>query len=330
VSIVRTEHRVDVTSALPAAVRGRGPVDIAVTVVADPARVSPSPDVVVAIPGGTYHRRYWDLQPPGRRGYSKAAWLAARGVVVVATDYLGGGDSTRPDDGDFMTLEVAADAGHAVLEDVRSRASTGTLVDGLPAVESPRYVGVGQSLGGHITMIQQGKYRDYSAVGLCGVSPTVIANIPEHAASYEGLDADERRSAIMAENARTSGLVELPMYHGAPREHFRGIFHTLDVPDDLVRYDEDQCHTLISRVSGVDGMTPGISRPFAERICDPVFLAFGDSDVSADPRGEPAAFAAARDITLVVVPHMAHMHNFADTREQLWERFHHWLEGGRS
>jgi hypothetical protein len=28
---------------------------------------------------------------------------------------------------------------------------------------------------------------------------------------------------------------------------------------------------------------------------------------------------------MVVMPRMAHMHNFADTREQLWHRFDDWL-----
>ena len=38
---------------------------VAITVVVDPAKVASEPVVIVAIPGGTYHRRYWDLQPPG-------------------------------------------------------------------------------------------------------------------------------------------------------------------------------------------------------------------------------------------------------------------------
>ncbi len=32
-----------------------------------------------------------------------------------------------------------------------------------------------------------------------------------------------------------------------------------------------------------------------------------------------------RRYTVVVVPAMAHMHSFADTRERLWDRFYHWL-----
>ena len=141
----------------------------------------------------------------------------------------------------------------------------------------------------------------------------------------DGLSQEERRQAIMADNARTSGVPVLPMYHGAPRENFRGIFHVLDVPDDLVAYDEAQCHTPISRVTGTDGMTPGIGKEFADRIEVPVFLAFGTSDVSADPHAEPTGYPSSPDVTVVVTPNMAHMHNFADTREQLWRRFEKWL-----
>jgi pimeloyl-ACP methyl ester carboxylesterase len=280
--------------------------------------------VVLAIPGGTYHRRYWDLRPPGRESHSKAEWLARHGVIFVACDYLGGGDGTRPDDGDFMTLEVAADAAHSVYEQVRDRLEKGELTDALRPVPGATYVGIGQSLGGFITMMQQGRYGDYPGIGIFGASPKVIANIPEHG-RYEGASPEERRRLIMEANAKSSGLPELPMYHGAPRENFRGIFHVLDVPDDLFAYDEAECHTLISRVAGTDGMTPGLAAPFAERIDVPVFLAFGEYDVSEDPRAEPVAYLRSPDITVVEVPGMAHMHNFADTRHRLWQRFADWL-----
>ncbi|UGQ11188.1 hypothetical protein LO772_31030 [Yinghuangia sp. ASG 101] len=291
---------------------------------ADPEVLSDRPTVVLAIPGGTYHRRYWDLQPPGREDYSKAAWLARRGVVFVACDYLGGGDGTRPDDGDFMTLEVAADAAHAVHRFVREHLEKGELTDALPPLPDASYVGIGQSLGGFITMMQQGKFGDYAGIGIFGTSPKIIANIPEHR-RFEGISQEERRRLIMEDNAKSSGLSVLPAYHGAPRENFRGIFHTLDVPDDLWAYDEAECHTVISRVTGTDGMTPGLAAPFADRIDVPVFLAFGESDVSEDPRAEPTAYPRSPDATVVVVPKMAHMHNFADTRVRLWRRFADWL-----
>ena len=321
--MLKHHAEVDVTAALPEGAGGGKPVTVAVTVIADPAKLAPAPVVVFAIPGGTYHRRYWDLQPPGRSGYSQAEWMAERGVIFVACDYLGGGDSSRPADGDFMTLEVAADAAHAVYHHLRAQLEAGSL-DALEPVVDAAYVGMGQSLGGFITMIQQGKHADYSGVAILGASPIRIANIPHHR-ELDGLAEDERRRMVMEDNARTSGLTELPVYHGAPRDTLRDIFHVKGVPDDLVQYDEEACHTLISRVTGVDGMTPGYAAPFAEVIESPVFLGWGDVDVSAAPHVEPSAYPRSRHVTLSVVEDMAHMHNFADTRERLWEDLLAWL-----
>ena len=321
---VRRTIDLDVTAAMPETSQLGKPITVAVTVVADPSIVAPEPTVVLAIPGGTYHRRYWDLQPPGRSGYSQAEWMADRGVVFVASDYLGGGDSSRPADGDFMTLEVAADAAHAAYQQIRDQLEAGSLDEGLPPVADATYVGVGQSLGGFITMIQQGKYADYAGVAILGASPILIANIPHHR-RLEGASPEDRRRMIMEDNAMSSGLAELPMYHGAPRDIARHIFHVKDVPDDLLRYDDEACHTLISRVTGVDGMTPGYAMPFSEVIESPVFLGWGDIDVSADPHLEPSAYPRSRHVTLSVVEQMAHMHNFADTRERLWEDLAAWL-----
>lgn len=320
-AVNRSEVGFDVTDA----VGHSEPLAVTATVVAPASSDGATPSVVVvAIPGGTYHRRYWDLQPPGREGYSMAEYFAARGVVVVACDYLGGGDSSRPEDGDFIGLEAQADAAHGVTGRVRQALAEGSLTPSLPAGSRPTLVGIGQSLGGFITMIQQGKYADYPAVGIFGASPLLIANTREQP-DWESMSTEARRAWIIGENARQSGVTELPMYHGAPRGQYRGIFHVLDVPDDLVAYDEDACHTLIPRYSGIDGMTPGFARPFADRITSPVFLAFGQFDVSADPHREGLGYPASPDITTVVIPDMAHMHNFADTRCQLWDRFLTWL-----
>jgi hypothetical protein len=41
--------------------------------------------------------------------------------------------------------------------------------------------------------------------------------------------------------------------------------------------------------------------------------------------GSTTGHLASSDITIVVFPDMAHMHNFADTPTQLWDRFMTWL-----
>jgi hypothetical protein len=60
-------------------------------------------------------------------------------------------------------------------------------------------------------------------------------------------------------------------------------------------------------------------------ITTSLFLAFGEFDVSAEPHREPLAYTSSSDITIVVIAGMAHMHNFADTRAKLWDRFPAWL-----
>jgi hypothetical protein len=83
----------------------------------------------------------------------------------------------------------------------------------------------------------------------------------------------------------------------APRDVARPIFHVADLADDLFRYDDERCHTLISRITGVDGMTPGYALPFARAITSPVFTGWGDVDVSSDPHAEPAAYTNLRHVT---------------------------------
>jgi pimeloyl-ACP methyl ester carboxylesterase len=65
---------------------------------------------------------------------------------------------------------------------------------------------------------------------------------------------------------------------------------------------------------------PGAVAGEAARIDVPVLLASGERDVCHPPAEEVAALKAATDISVLVVPRMAHMHNFATTRTLLWER----------
>ena len=225
----------------------------------------------------------------------------------VACDYLGGGDGSRPDDGDFIGLEVQADAAQAC-----SRASvtarSGKLADALPPVAGPddrRHRAVPRRLRHDDPA---GKYADYPAIGIFGASPRLIANTREQPG---GSGVRRRRRAwITAENARQSGGTELPMYHGAPREQFRGIFHVVDVPDDLLAYDEAECHTP-SPQRRDRRHDPGFAQPFADRIRSPVFLAFGEFDVSPGPARRAEGYPRSSDITVFVCPRMSHMHNFA-------------------
>jgi hypothetical protein len=55
-----------------------------------------------------------------------------------------------------------------------------------------------------------------------------------------------------------------------------------------------------------------------------VLVALGERDGVVDPKGEPRAYLSANSVDLFVCPRMAHMHNFAGTRELFWERIDSW------
>jgi pimeloyl-ACP methyl ester carboxylesterase len=71
-------------------------------------------------------------------------------------------------------------------------------------------------------------------------------------------------------------------------------------------------------------LAPGVVAVEAAAITCPVLVAAGERDVVPAPRAEPAAYKSSGDITVHVSATMAHMHNFASTREGFWQRIHRW------
>ena len=84
--------RIDVSSALPDAITGGEPLDIAVWVFL-PDTLPDSPTAICLLNGGTYDRRYFHFHVPGRSDYSCAEYLRARGHIVILPDHLGVGAS---------------------------------------------------------------------------------------------------------------------------------------------------------------------------------------------------------------------------------------------
>ena len=287
-----------------------------------PAELPVRPIVIVAAPGGTYSRRYYDLDPPGHEGHSQARYFAERGVVFVAIDYLGGGDSTRPQAGERLTLPVLADAAHAAVVQLRAGLADGSLLG--TAVADAVYVGHGFSFGGGLTFVHQGTHADFDAVIIFGASPIASDGIQELPAEWGELDADERREWIRKGN-EAAVEEELAVYHGASRRGMWRAYYRDDTPEELISYDEREIATLVPRSAGIDVMTPGFMLPFAERIECPLFLGFGDSDLVADPHEQVRAYVGSRDVTLTVFPETTHLYNFIDSRRSVWDRMLLWL-----
>ena len=272
----------------------------AVTVVS-PER--PDGTVVFAFPGGGYSRSYFDEGMPGG---SQAQWHAARGRTVVCCDHLGVGASDLPDP-ETLTFDVLADANHATV---------GSVLDRLQL--SGPVLGMGQSMGGCVLIHQQARHRSFDGIAVLGFSAvhTVLPMPDGEFEMPEGLSLEEAAAQLT-------------------RTLLGHAFHYPDEPRDIVEQDVDG---FPLRESGnvpawasatvppaaVSMLTPGIVTDAAVAIDVPVLVVAGEIDVNSDLEAERAAYRSAPSVDTWRLERSAHMHNFATTREQLWQRIHQW------
>jgi hypothetical protein len=270
-----------------------GPLSTAVTVHA-PEDVPPSPVIVFAFPGGGYSRGYYDVQRPELDGPSQAAFHASRGVVVVAADHLGVGESTIGDL-DTLTMPVLAAGNHGTVVESLAALAQGALVPELAPITPSVVIGMGQSMGGCLGVVQQANHRSFDALAVLG---------------YSG--------------ARMSLPVPPP-----GTDLIRYAFHWDEEPDSLVDADaggEPQPWRSATMPGCVPAMAgSGLIVDEAAALDVPLFLAAGERDVIEDLYGEPDAFRSSPDITLYLLRRAAHMHNFAPTRTLLWDRLQRWF-----
>lgn len=346
--------RLDVTDAA-----GLGePAHIALTVTA-PEHLAPDPIVCFAKPGAGYSRGYYTEDLPGPGPGSQAEWHAGRGWIFVAVDHLGVGDSSLHDP-DRLTFAPVIAASEAAEAEVRQRLAAGTLRNDLPAVDFDAAVtiGIGQSMGGAFTIVQQGRHHGYDGIAVLGYSPLrtqppsapgapslAFPWIPRDTQLAEGIITNapaltEHAAAVGAEPA-----VALP----DDAQPMAWPFHYDDVDPAVVRRDMEDYparhgdvppwgSATIPATAVLWCLAPGSTLAEAAAIRTPVLVALGERDVLVDPRGEPRAYESSPGVDLFVCPRMAHMHNFAGTRELFWRRIETWADwvrawkntGGRS
>lgn len=320
--MMRLERRIEVTEA---AALGQTIEMTATIFLPDPAHLPSLPVAIFAAPGGGYSRAYFDLTFPNRTGYSEAEYHSSRGFIYVAIDHVGVGESTIPDLSriSFDTLAATHDS---CARQIAALLRQGALAEAFPACPDLFTIGMGQSMGGGVSILAQGSFSTFDAIAPCGVSALHTA-LPQrtHAEFEQG-------------KARFDGVLS-----GEVRSHdtmtHEGVdyiypFHWEDVPSDIVHADMEGGYPVRSTAPvfgsltiphcAVQMMTPGCFKPYADRITSPVFIGLGERDTCPDPHAEPSAYPRSADVSLFVVPTMAHMHNFASTREQLWRRLHGW------
>ena len=274
--------------------------------------------VLCCLPGGSYDWHYWHLDVPGHAGYSFAEHFASLGYVVVAVDHLGIGQSSTADG---LRLAHLARGDAAVVSDIRSRVSTGTLLAKLPRLDVP-FIGVGHSMGACLTVMVQVEARCYDAVVLLGYSAAVdnVFDIDTAAGALE-----ERIITSAAGVRALCGAAADAEVAMIDRNLVRGLFYAEDVPEPVIAADTAvQACTPI--YASAEAAAPGYATEYIESVDVPVFLGFGDGvDLSPDPRTETANYRSASDLTLFILTGSSHCHNFSVPRPRLWERIASWL-----
>lgn len=300
-----------------------------------------APVVCFAKPGAGYSRGYYttDLPGPGPGKGAQADWHAERGWVFVSVDHLGVGESSThgPDALGFGPVVAASEAAEA---EVLRKLAAGTLIEGLGKVEDPVRIGIGQSMGGCLTVVQQGRFHGYDGVGVLGYG--VLGTLPPTAPGTPDLVLPWMpRTAVPGEAVITNGPAVEAAWSGADVGGLAWGFHFDDIDPAVVARDMEDYPTRKGEMPPWGSATipsplvlwcvaPGAVLAEAAAITAPVLVAMGERDVLTDPRGEVRAYASSPSVDLYTCPRMAHMHNFAGTREEFWTRIETWAEWVRA
>ena len=291
-----------------------------------PDSVGDSPAVWFGYPGGGFGRLYYDIQR--RPGYSQAEYHTSRGDVFVACDHLAVGDSTVPKDLLSLSYEQISAANHATAVDILQRLASGDIDASIGPLHARAVLAMGQSMGGCLLTVQQANHRTFQGIALLGWSG-IHTNFPSPDGGRVTYPMPPRGTDLAPIADQLLGVV-------APsEEQFRYCFHYPDEDPELMESDLASYKPFSDVARGDDSspwgsattppcaitmMTEGAVAKEAAVIDVPVFVGSGERDVVPDPWAEPTAYRASRYVTVSVTPRMAHMHNFAWTRRELWDR----------
>jgi alpha-beta hydrolase superfamily lysophospholipase len=312
---------------------GEGPLKIAVDVFAPPGGAAPRA-LLWCLPGGNMNRRYYDLIPPAEAGwgdidtsFSFARTLAAQGYVVASVDYLGLGDSSKPNDGWLCTPDTLTAINKNVYEAVSTKLRDGRAHPQLAAVSNLRSVGVGHSMGAMMTILQQHAHAPHAAVVLLGFS---TRGLPEYLPpQLKGLDDPLAARPLLIDVAKKMyGAQPFPVIHTS-RDGARAgnseLFGSRKAEPKGVAALKAATDCMLP-IPATLSMVPGNVAAEAATIAVPVFLGVGGRDMVGPVHQVPTAFTGSSDITLLVLAETGHSHFLFATRELLFRRVAAWIE----
>jgi alpha-beta hydrolase superfamily lysophospholipase len=282
---------------------------------------SSAPILLCCLAGGKCSTGYFDLQVEGYPDYSMADYLATRGFIVAAFDHLGVGNSSPVDDLFLVTPRLAGAVNDYAHRAVVGGLVSGTLVPGVPPLPDLVSIGVGHSMGGMLLGVQQARHATFAAVAVLGHGvglPTVLT-ARELSCAQDGNIGEE----AVVRLARTRFAAPAAPAASRPPP---GSFLPADLAEPVrAAFVAQQTELLFS--CGLTSMLPGSTDREKAAITAPVFLGFGEDDLTTDFIGCVARYTATNDISLFVLPGAAHCHNQSAQRTMLWDRLAHWARG---
>jgi len=263
--------------------------------------------------GATVDWRYWCTRVDGYGdAYDSSAFFAERGFGTVAIDVFTVGESPYDGDARDITWEDLADVHHQAVTQLRDRLAAGTLVEGYGQVENAAVLGIGHSNGVPLAVIQQSLYGSFEAIAPMALSVGPFGGYGARVSFEEG-GRPPVGSDVMIDD---HGMVQLP------KRNTRFPNHLDDVPQDVV----DAKTNLSFPPCSMEMVSGTPAKPHAAQVECPVFIAFGEIDTTDDLMGERRFYEKAEDVTVWVQPGMAHYHNFAGTRKELWLALSVWAQ----
>ena len=282
------------------------------------------PLVFFCLPGGGLNSRYFHLDVPGAApaSFDFAEQMAARGCITVAIDHLGIGASSIPRDGFALTPDVMVAANGRAVEQIQRALREGSLLADWPALPNLRSIGVGHSMGGMLTTMQQAERRSHDAIAVLGFSTRGLPEylIPEDR-EYVDNPAGARANIVRLAQLRSMDPYPDLNTRGQAREIYGGRADKQAL--EALRTARDK----VLAVMGFFSMLPGSTSDVCAQVDVPVFLAVGDRDMTGPSHALPASFSGSADVTLLVLPDTGHTHFIFPSCTHLFQRLADWANG---
>jgi len=261
--------------------------------------------LLLAVHGANYNHKYWDVPTINGHEYSFARYMADRKYAVLAIDQLGAGESTKPADGDAVTLDQTASGIHQVITRLRSGENP-------VGYAFEKVVTVGHSLGTINAIYEQGTYHDADAVIATGMGhvphePPVPAELIHELLQYEYFKLPDPLRPLM--------------FYYAP-----------GADPDVIQYDADNLSDFLARGQLTTGILPAFSFDTAAlrvgQATGHVLVQLGEFDglsPASLAAGEAVYFTSASSVTVQPLAGVGHDFNTHFRNHEGWKLMDEWL-----